>query len=195
MSGRLSDHRLYIEIAGVIISLIYLYLSIRQHILLWPLGILSAVMYVVVYFLTKFYADMGLNVYYIFVSIYGWIHWSKPPENKAELPVTNLRIVHGLVLFGIFIILFVTMGELLKRITDSPIPYWDALTTAGSVVATWMLTRKILQHWLVWVVVDLISMGLYIYRGLYPTVLLFAVYTAMAVVGFLQWRKSMKAPE
>lgn len=186
----------YVEVLGVILSLIYLVLSIRQSIYLWPVGILSALIYVVVFYQSKFYADMGLNVYYFIISIYGWIHWSGTDrEAGEELPVIRTGISRGLVLVAIAMVLFVLLGYLLDHYTDSPVPYWDALTTAGSIVATWMLTKKILEHWIVWIIVDFISMGLYIYRGLYPTMILFAIYTSMAVVGYIQWKKTWKEPD
>lgn len=189
MTDWLAQH--YVEVLGVMLSIIYLVLSIRQNILLWPVGILSAVIYMIVFYESKFYADMGLNAYYFVISIYGWINWSGAArKERGEPPVISLHLKQGLILFLVMIAFFFIIGYLLDHYTDSPIPYWDALTTAGSIVATWMLTRKILEHWIVWVFVDLISMGLYIYRGLYPTAFLFLVYTSMAVVGYLQWRRS-----
>jgi nicotinamide mononucleotide transporter len=189
MTDWLAQH--YVEVLGVVLSIIYLVLSIRQHIFLWPVGIMSAVMYVIVFFESKFYADMGLNVYYFFISIYGWINWSGATrKEQRSLPVTSAGKQRAMILLLVMLGFFIVIGYLLDRYTDSPLPYWDALTTAGSIVATWMLTRKILEHWIVWILVDLISMGLYIYRGLYPTAFLFLVYTIMAVVGYLEWRRS-----
>ncbi len=191
MTDWLAQH--YVEILGVLLSIIYLVLSIRQNILLWPVGILSAVMYMIVFFETKFYADMGLNAYYFVISIYGWINWSgAAKQEKKELPVRSVGRTQGMILLVVMVGIFFLIGYLLDRYTDSPIPWWDALTTAGSIVATWMLTRKILEHWILWIFVDLLSMGLYIYRGLYPTAFLFLVYTTMAVVGYLEWKRTRK---
>ncbi len=182
----------YIELAGVVLSLLYLVLSIRQNIFLWPVGLLSAFMYVIVFFESKFYADMGLNVYYFFISIYGWVNWSRKPAGESkELPVTSMGSRGWGIVILLIIVLFFLLGFILDRFTDSPIPYWDAFTTAGSIVATYLLTRKVIGHWIIWIVVDLVSMGLYIYRGLLPTAVLFLVYTGMAVIGYRQWRKSM----
>jgi nicotinamide mononucleotide transporter len=183
----------YIELLGALLSIIYLLLSIRQNILLWPVGILGAVLYVFVFFQTKFYADMGLNIYYFFISIYGWITWSKAGgQDQQGMPVVRAGMVRGLILITIFFFLFLVMGYLLDQFTDSPVPYWDAFTTSGSIVATWMLTKKIIEHWILWVIIDLVSLGLYIHRGLYPTTVLFAIYTTMAIVGFIQWKKALK---
>lgn len=181
----------YVEILGVILSILYLFFSIRQNILLWPLGIASALLYMVVFFQSKFYADMGLNAYYVGISIYGWILWSRGREKKgSELPVIRLGKKKALVLLIISAITFAVIGVILERYTDSPIPYWDAFTTAVSFTATWMLARKILENWILWIIVDAVSMGLYLYRGLYPTLFLFAVYTTMAVIGYIKWRRS-----
>lgn len=186
----------YIEVLGVLLSIVYLWLSIRQNILLWPVGILSAIMYIIVFYDSKFYADMGLNAYYFVISIYGWIHWSKQSsEENPGLPVTHVGLVRGVIMLVIILILFAVTGYLLDHLTDSPVPYWDALTTSASIVATWMLTRKILEHWILWVFIDVVSMGLYIYRGLYPTAILFAIYTTMAVIGYVQWKRSKKREE
>ena len=188
MASWLQAH--YVEVLGVVFSVLYLFLSIRQNILLWPIGMISAVLYMVVFFQSKFYADMGLNAYYFLISIYGWMIWKKGGKGGKERPVSRIRKKMALLLLAVTSLTFLGIALLLKTYTDSPIPYWDALTTAMSFTATWMLARKILEHWIVWIVVDLISMALYLYRGLYPTMFLFAIYTSMAVIGYLQWKKA-----
>jgi nicotinamide mononucleotide transporter len=183
----------YVEILGVAFSLLYLYFSIRQNILLWPMGIVSALLYMVVFFQSKFYADMGLNGYYLVISVYGWIIWKRGKGDQADaLAVTRIRLKPALLLAAITAVAFFGIGLILDRYTDSPVPYWDAFTTALSFTATWMLARKILEHWILWIIVDTVSMGLYLYRGLYPTLVLFAVYTAMAVIGYIQWKRTLQ---
>ena len=181
-----------VELLGVVFSIAYLVLSIRQNIWLWPVGIASAVMYIVVFYQAKFYADMSLNGYYFLVSIYGWIHWSGAASpGRTVLPVTRIIRKTGWLSFLAFAGIFAGSAVVLDNLTDSPLPWWDAFTTAGSVVATWMLARKYLEHWLLWIIVDLVSMGLYIYKGLYPTAVLFLIYTLMAVVGFVRWKNQI----
>ena len=188
----IADH--YVEILGVISSLLYLLFSIKQNILLWPTGMISALLYMVVFFQSKFYADMGLNAYYFFISIYGWALWSrKKSDGEGEgLVITRINPKQGVILILITGVFFAGIGLVLERFTDSPVPYWDAFTTALSFTATWMLARKMLEHWILWVIVDVVSMGLYLYRGLYPTLVLFAVYTGMAVIGYIQWNKTLQ---
>ncbi|HCC71984.1 MAG TPA: nicotinamide riboside transporter PnuC [Bacteroidales bacterium] len=187
----LSDH--YIEVFGALTGIIYVILEIRQSIWLWPLGLITSVIYIWVFFTSKFYADMGLQTYYVLISIYGWYWWLKGGKKykKDSLPVTNISMKLAAILLFVFLALFVLIWFILVKYTDSPIPIGDAFTTALSVVATWMLARKIIEHWVLWIIADLVSIGLYIYKGLFPTVILFAVYTVMAVIGFREWRKTV----
>jgi len=184
----------WLELFGTLSSLIYLYFSIKQSIWLWPLGLLSSALYVFVYFFSKFYADMGLQVYYVVISVYGWYHWIYGKGSGAEknLPISSISLRLSLILSLITLVLFVLLGEVLIHFTDSTIPWGDALTTAISITATWMLTQKIMEHWLLWVFVDALSLALYIYKDLDITAFLFFVYTLMAVVGYLQWKKEWK---
>ncbi|HNT42397.1 MAG TPA: nicotinamide riboside transporter PnuC [Tenuifilaceae bacterium] len=185
----------YIELLGATIGLIYLYFEIKQKIWLWPLGIATSALYIYIYFSSKFYADMGLQVYYLIISIYGWYHWLHGnvdnTSSSKPLPVTRITLRLLVVLTTISLLLFVILWFVLDRYTDSPVPVGDAFTTALSITATWMLTRKIIEHWWVWIVVDGVSMGLYIYKGLYPTTVLFAFYTILSVVGYYQWKREI----
>ncbi len=184
----------YIEVLGAIAGLIYLYFSIRQIIWLWLLGIVTSLLYVYVFFHARFYADMSLQVYYFFVSIYGWYHWihgAGKSRDQQQIPVASILIDKWIILIAISLILTAISGYILDNYTDSPLPYLDAFTTAFSVVATWMLARKMIENWLFWIMIDAVSMGMYIYKGLYPTVILFLVYTFMAFIGYRQWKKNM----
>ena len=183
----------WIEITGALLSLIYLNLSIRQKVSLWFYGIVSSLFYIVIFFDAKLYADMSLQFYYVFISIYGWINWKKgQADNGAELATNQLsrRLMLQLLLAtGLIYILYYVV---LSQFTDSTIPKADSLVGALSVVATWMLARKLIENWLVWIVTDAICIALYVYKGLYPTAFLFVIYTAMAGVGYWQWRKKNK---
>ena len=184
----------YVEVLGVITSLVYLYFSVRQIIWLWPFGIISSALFILIFFNSKFYADMGLQVYYLGVSIYGWIYWSRgavDSDEQSTLPVRRIKRQQALVLSVTGILLLLGIAYILKKFTDSDVPWGDGFTTAGSIVATWMLARKILEHWIVWVFVDIVAAGLYFYKGLYPSFLLYLIFTIIAVVGFFQWKRSI----
>lgn len=183
-----------IELLGTLTGLIYIYFSIRQNILLWFFGIINALLLIWVYFFAGIYAYMLLQFYYLFISIYGWIHWKKGGTNGGEsvLPVTRINAKLAIILFftGLILTFIITLG--LVYYTDSVIPRLDGFTTAFSIIATWMLARKIIEHWLIWVVVDLLSCGIYVFKHLYLMTVLFAVYTILAVFGYLSWRKSIQ---
>jgi len=183
----------YEEVLGTIVSLIYLYFSIKQNIWLWPLGLISSAIYVYVFFKAGIYADMALQVYYVVISVYGWYYWNqKVVEDENEhLKVHSTEKQTAVYILLITAVLFVIISQILIRFTDSQIPYWDAFTTAASITATWMLAKKYIEHWLVWFVVDTVSSGVYVYKGLYFTVFLYLVYTVMAVVGYFQWKKTL----
>ena len=184
----------YIEVLGVITSLIYLYFSVRQIIWLWPFGILSSALFIWIFFSSKFYADMGLQVYYLGISIYGWMYWLRGGERDAEqdkLPVSRIGRKMALVLAAAGILLLLGIVAILKYLTDSDVPWGDGFTTAASIVATWMLARKILEHWLVWIIVDAVAAGLYFYKGLDPSAVLYIIYSGIAVLGYIKWKAEL----
>jgi nicotinamide mononucleotide transporter len=187
--------RNWIELFGTASAILYLYFSIKQNIWLWPLGILTSAIFVFIFFQSKFYADAGLNVYYVMISIYGWYFWIKGKESstKKELPISRIRSKQIIFLSAISLLLIILISWILIHFTDSPVPIGDAFTTGLSIVATWMLARKILEHWLVWIVVDAVSLGLYIYKDLYITSVLFLIYTGMAYYGYREWKNSRKS--
>jgi nicotinamide mononucleotide transporter len=140
---------------------------------------------------------MGLQVYYVGISIYGWYYWltGKKQKTTAKVPVLRTSQRLWIKLFVVSCVIFATILIVLLNFTDSDVPYMDSLTTALSIVATWMLARKYLEHWIVWIFVDLFSAGLYIYKNLWPTVILFMIYTFMAVLGFYEWKKDINKSE
>jgi nicotinamide mononucleotide transporter len=185
----------WIENLAVVTGLIYILLSVKQRIWCWPFGIVSSVLYLYVFFDAKIYADMFLQLYYVLMGFYGWIHWARvdsASSNKKELPVSKLKLGQAILFLMLTLLLWLLIAKLLMRFTDSPVPWIDAFTTAFSFTATYMLARKILEHWIIWVIVDFISVALYFYRGLYPSIILFAIYTVLAVFGYLEWKKQWK---
>ena len=180
----------WIELVGAVLSFIYLYYSIRQRIGLWVFGFLSSALYVVVFFQSKLYADMTLQFYYLGVSIYGWINWKKQThEEGVELKIQVIKRSEILPLALWTIIIFAGYYWVLIRFTDSQVPIGDSFITALSIVGTWMLAKKLLENWLVWILANGLSIALFLYKGLYPTVMLSVVYTVMSVIGYWEWRK------
>jgi nicotinamide mononucleotide transporter len=182
---------LWLEIAGTVIGLIYLWLEYRASVWLWAANIVMPAIYIFIYAESGFYADMGINIYYLVASLYGWAVWLRRGDNGKELPITHTpqRKIIPLTLLGIAsmaAILFI-----LLRYTDSTVPYGDSFTTAASIVALYMLARKYVEQWLVWIVIDAVCCWLYVSKGLYPTAALYGLYTLLAIFGYRKWLKLM----
>lgn len=185
----LIDH--YVEICGALSGFLYLGFSIRQHLLTWPVGLINALFYIAVFFSSKIYADMSLQFYYVAISIYGWWCWHHGSAVEKVLKVSRTSF-HLWIYLGIAsLLLFAFLALVLIRFTDTQVPYWDAITTALSVIATWMLAKKKLEHWIIWIFVDFISIGLFLFKELYPTALLFLAYTILAFLGYSEWKKEL----
>lgn len=187
-----------LEYFGVLTGLLYLFLEIKQHRAMWLVGFLTSLVYVFVFFFSKIYADMGLNIYYVAISVYGFLQWSKNRAcEKSEMPsVPQDRIIYRRLTPRLFIgvsaaitVLFFLIYIILNDFTDSPIPMGDAFTTAVGIVATWMVARRIMEHWLFWIVANGVSVYLYFGRELYPTMFLYICYTVLAAIGLYTWKK------
>ena len=270
----------WIEIFGAVTGVLYVFLEIRQNFWLWPVGIITSAVYVWVFLVSKFYADMSLQCYYLGISCLGWYWWAKGtgqgagirgpgaegrgqkargreqgagswgqgaesagheavvtgqragsgeqgaetagheaggPEQMAEiagkeaegrgqgaesegqmvedrnegLRVTRLKLKTGVILAAAFAAIYLLIWLFLIGMTDSPVPGWDAFITSLSIVATWMLARKIYEHWFLWLIVNSVSMIIFIIKGLYPTVILYFVYFIMSFAGLKEWKRSL----
>ena len=176
----------------------YLYLEIKQKPQMWILGFVCSFVYIFVFFRAKVYADMSLNVYYVIISVYGFILWQKDKITKRKeeknatdtITYSDLSWKLGIILSLITALIYFSMVYVLRNYTDSPVPYKDSLVTSLSITATWMLAKKIIQHWFIWIFVNFFSVYLFYTRELYPTAILFVFYGALSIVGYLNWKKT-----
>lgn len=204
ISDWLSDN--WIEIFGAVTGIIYVFLEVRQNLWLWPVGIITSSVYVWIFLTGKLYADMSLQVYYLVISFIGLYWWVRGTgqrtqgSNKSEsigtpekdvLPVTRLKKRTGVILSILLACLYALLWFILSCYTDSPVPEADSFITSLSIIATWMLARKIFEHWYLWIVVNLAAVILFLTRGLYPTVILYMVYLIMSFSGLRLWRKTI----
>jgi nicotinamide mononucleotide transporter len=180
-----------LELFAALTGAIAVWLSVRQNIWSWPTAIVNVVLYAVVFYEARLYADMGLQVVYAVLSVYGWYEWRYGGEGRTELRVTRTSIREGAALGLIAGVGSMLLGALLHRSTDAALPFMDSFLSSTSLVAQWMMTRKKLENWLLWVVVDVLYVGMFIFKGLYLTAALYAVFVALAVRGYVDWRRSM----
>lgn len=216
------DWKLILQIAGVVLGLLYLWLEYRADIRLWIVGLVMPLVHGALYYKAGLYADCSMQVYYVLAGLYGWLVWRNAPRKKPKtarnaaaagptdqtarsaepaaartarsaepaavrIGHTPLRYAAGLI--AVYAAAHAGIYFLLSRFTNSTVPFWDAMTTAASIVAMWMLSRKYIEQWLVWLAVDLITIGLYLYKGIPLTAGLYVLYSALAVAGYLRWRK------
>lgn len=181
-----------IELAGLITGIICVWLNSREHIAGWFFAIISCGLYIQIFYEAKIYGDMLLQIFFIIISIYGWYNWKFGNKDKIQLPVSLMPIRYYLILLVLVMIAVVSFGYYLDNFTDSPVPYLDASTNAVSLVAQWMMARKYLENWLVWIGVDVVYVGLFINRELYLTTLLYGVFLVLATWGYFYWRSSYR---
>ena len=183
-----------LELVAVAFGLLSVWLSTREHIVSWPTAIVNVGIFFFLFWEAKLYADAVLQLVYLALSVYGWYEWLYGGARHTPLRVTQARRVHWLVLTPLFLVVGLALGALLKRYTDSPVPYFDALLTSASLVAQWMMTKKLLENWVIWVVADIVYVPVFILRGLPFTALQYGVFLGLAVMGWLSWRRSMATP-
>ncbi len=190
-----------LEVIGTIVGLIYLWLEYKASLYLWIAGIVMPAIYIFVYYDAGLYADCGIQVYYLLAAVYGlgvWLLGRKSANGDDSAGIRqldfsdkgNIRLI--LRLCGISLLLTIAIAQILIAFTDSSVPWLDSLTTSLSIVAMWLLAKKFAEQWVLWIVVDIISTGLYVYKGLYFTAGLYALYTAIALLGYRKWVKLAK---
>ena len=181
----------WLEPVAVAFGIVSVWLSTRQNILSWPTALVNVALYFVIFGQHKLYADMGLQVVYFALSLYGWYEWKYGGANRSELPVTRATWRHAAVLVPLGVIFGSALAILLSRTTDASLPWVDSGATTTSLIAQWMMTRKLLQNWLIWVAVDVVYVAMFIFKDLYLTAGLYAVFLVLAAMGYVQWRRTL----
>lgn len=181
------------EWLAVLSGIAYLLLAMRENNVCWYFAFVSTLIYTLLFWDVSLLMDSALNVYYMAMAIYGWWYWRRGGGAHSRALIRRWTMgKHGLALLGI-VLASVLSGYLLSRYTDAAWPYLDSFTTWGSVLTTWMVAQKILENWLYWIVIDSISVVLYVDRGLYLTAVLFAAYVVIVIFGFFNWRQHYRA--
>lgn len=174
------------------VGVVSVYLSVRQKIWSWPTAIVNVTLYVIVFYEARLYADMGLQVVYVALSCYGWYQWLHGGANHGTLAVTRVGVRTSVLLAAIAVAVTAVLGTLLHARTDAALPFLDSAATATSLVAQWMMTRKLLENWLVWIAVDVVYVGMFLYKSLFVTAVLYAIFLGLAVAGYRQWTRSIE---
>ena len=186
-----------VEIIGALTGLIAVGLTVRQSAWSWPIGLTSSAAYVFVFFEAKFYSDVVLQGYFIATGLMGWWRWARPTGEGGvaldKLPVTRASIGELLAAGAIVGVVVGVWGSALARSTEAAFPYLDAATMAASLVAQWWMTKKVLESWVIWIVADVVMVGMYATKDLQVTAALYAVFTLLAVAGLRAWWRDWAA--
>jgi len=180
-----------LELLAALSGAIAVWLSTREHVWNWPVGLVNVALYAVVFRESRLYADMGLQVVYFVVSLYGWYEWLYGGENRSTLTVSRTGARTAAWLAAIGVAFAALLGAALRGYTDAALPWLDSALASGSLAAQFMMTRKLLEAWMVWIVVDVVYVGMYVFKSLYPTAVLYAVFLVLAAVGHVRWRASL----
>lgn len=181
------------ELFGFITGAACVWLQVKENVWNWPAGIANNIFYIVVFRRSGLYADSLLQWFYIGISIYGWWNWLRGGAAHSRLKISRTSragtLIYGMLTVSGVLILY----ELLRHYSNSTVPLWDGLTTAMSLTAQYMLTRKVIENWWWWIAVDVIYIALYAYKRLLLTSLLYAIFLGMCIVGLRQWQRMLAA--
>ena len=186
----------WLEIASVAFGLAYLVLAVRQNILCWAAALIGTLLSLVLFFDARLYPETALQLFYAAMAVYGWWQWrhgGRPGERvEAELPVSVWPWRYHALAIGGSLAAALALGTALSR-TNAAFPYLDSFTSAGAVITTYMVAKKILENWVYWLVIDGITLYIYWQRSLYLYAALFVVYLVLVIVGFYRWRREWQA--
>lgn len=184
-----------LEVSGLAVGVAYLWWEYHANPKVWIASMIMPAISMWIYFSKGIYADFTINIYYLLMAIYGYWAWThgNTGKKKKALPITHTPLWAWAVVILVLAACWGVLSWLLVNITDSTVPYIDAFTTALSIVATWMMARKYAEQWLAWLVVDAVSVYLYIYKGLIFYPVLYGIYTVIAGFGYAKWLRMMKS--
>ena len=182
------------EMLAVFLSVSYILLAIKQNLWSWVAAFFSTLIYSILFFDASLLMDSALNIFYLVMAVYGWYSWKygNIKAQNEQLKITTYGITNNFKIIGILILISIVLGYIMANYTSADFAYLDTFTTVFAVFATYMLAKKVLENWIYWVVIDTVSIYIYIQKGFYLTAVLFAVYTVLAVVAYVKWKNEYK---
>jgi nicotinamide mononucleotide transporter len=178
-----------IEIIAVVFSLLCLALSVRRNVLNWPAGIVGVCAYAILFYREKLYADLVLQGFFFVQGIYGWTMWKKSKQQDADILISTLPIHERLMHVLAIVVITGSWAFALMKFTDASLPFVDAFAAATSFTANWLMARRKIESWILWITADVVYIGLFGYKELYLSSGIYIVFLIMAVAGLLEWRR------
>lgn len=180
----------WLELLAVALSLVMVVCNVRVDATAWPLAIGASLLYFVLFWHSRLYGEASLQLFFVVVASWGWWQWLR--GRTAEGTALHVRWLSRRSRWRLLLAVAIAwplLGSVLLRATDSDVPWWDALPTAGSLAGQWLLGRKYVENWLTWAAVNAVSVGLFAWKGLWLTVLLYALFLLMSLWGWREWAR------
>jgi len=182
----------WLEFVAVILGILSVFFARNENIWTYPTGIVNVLIYVYLCFSAGLFADMGINVFYFIMSVYGWYNWSRRDENSRHVPVSRLTTWQWVYNVALILGFFGLLWFILDNYTPSTVPMFDSFTTALFIIGMWLMARKKIENWLAWIAGDILVIPLFAYKGLVFTGFQYVVFTALAISGYIEWKKKLK---
>lgn len=181
----------WLEALSSLLGIAYVWLAARERLAAWPVSLAGSLLALYVYFASRLYYETGLYALYILISLYGWQRWRRTAAQPQGLPIQRMPLPRLALLLAACLLLSLLLGAAAARWTSADLPYWDAAIAVFSLAGTWMQAHKLLENWPLWIAVDSLAAGVYLYKGLYFFAALFVIYTIMAWGGWKAWRRQL----
>jgi nicotinamide mononucleotide transporter len=180
----------WIEWIAAIAGAVSVYLAAREKISSWPTAIVNVSLYIFIFYESGLYSDMGLQVVYLILSIYGWYQWLHGGQHRSRLHVSHATLRMWAVASSIGLIFWLGLARYTSTLSGVSYPLLDSGLTTLSLIAQWMMTRKIIENWVLWIIADILYVPMYLAKGLYVTAMLYALFLVLAAMGLIHWRRS-----
>ena len=179
-----------LEAVAMLLAIAYILLAVKQSLWCWPAAFISTLIYSILFFDVSLLMDSALNVYYLLMAVYGWYSWKFGGKlQEKELEVTSYGVSKNIKIIITLSIVSTILGYIMATYTSADFAYVDSFTTVFAVFGTYMLAKKVLENWIYWIVIDVVSIYIYIQKGLNLTAVLFVIYTILAFVAYMNWKK------
>lgn len=182
----------YLEIIAAIAGITGVFLTAKEIIWCWPVALINVVLSAIVFYQSRLYQDAILQIFYFVMTIYGFYFWLKGGKENTAPPIRHITFSLSIVLLSIGIIFTFLSGWFFEHYTDASLPYLDATTTVWGIIGTFLMARKMIENWWLWIVIDLLCTGIYIYKHLFVFSFLYFFFTILAVYGLIEWQKKIK---
>lgn len=185
----------FVETLAAVLTLVCVWLTSKRMILSWPVGIAAIVLYATVFFDFKLYADFGLQFIFLAQSLYGWHNWTNNRISETRTSVTRLTSLNRVISVGAIFFMWVIIASVLIHHTDASVPYVDSYLASSCIAANFLLSKRFIENWAMWLQADIIYVGLFAYKGLYVSSALYTILAVLAARGLMEWNNKMKDNE